>query len=293
MKWFVVCVFALPTVLAGTNPQLFEKDFKLNSCNGDARQFIRAAFHDAGTFDRISETGGADGSLQFELDRRENLGLDKIVEFAKRLALEKGASLADVLAYGAILSVRVCGGPAVPFRHGRIDATQANPTGRLAGPSSTAQQLRAVFVDRMGFTIPEFVALNGGGHTVARLRLNNNPGDLTVKPGPFDSTSNKFDNVFFRELLLNPADSRSPSDRNQLNDPQMRVQIVRFSTNQNVFFVLFARSMGKMINMGAQFETTRPVLLNALSYDDLPEYADDYDSNEERSYNSGDYGYSY
>jgi L-ascorbate peroxidase len=284
---------AFPAALAGTNPQLFERDFKLNSCNEDAHHFIRAAFHDAGTFDRISKTGGADGSLQFELSRRENLGLEEIVEISKRLALEKGASLADVLAYGAVLSVRVCGGPAVPFRHGRIDATQANPTGRLAGPSSTAKQLRAVFVDRMGFTIPEFVALNGGGHTVADLNSENNPGDRTVQPGPFDSTNRTFDNVFFRELLRNPTQSRIPSDRNQLKDPEMCAQIVRFASNQNDFFVWFTRSMGKMINMGFQLGPIKPILLHATSDDDLLEYPDNYGDNEKSGYNSGDYEYSY
>ena len=38
-------------------------------CGGISRVWFRMIFHDAGTYNKSDETGGMDGSLQFELDR--------------------------------------------------------------------------------------------------------------------------------------------------------------------------------------------------------------------------------
>lgn len=38
-------------------------------CNAKARGWYRINFHDAGTFNRTDGSGGADGSIQYELDR--------------------------------------------------------------------------------------------------------------------------------------------------------------------------------------------------------------------------------
>jgi L-ascorbate peroxidase len=38
---------------------------------------LRLAYHDAGTFDGTARNGGANASVQFELDRPENTGLKR------------------------------------------------------------------------------------------------------------------------------------------------------------------------------------------------------------------------
>jgi hypothetical protein len=41
-------------------------------CDGLARRYVRATFHDFATFNITDGSGGLDGSIQYELDRPEN-----------------------------------------------------------------------------------------------------------------------------------------------------------------------------------------------------------------------------
>ena len=52
---------------------------------------LRLVFHDAATFDAAANDGGADASVQFELDRAENFGLKRgwrVIETAQKVAAE-------------------------------------------------------------------------------------------------------------------------------------------------------------------------------------------------------------
>jgi Peroxidase len=49
---------------------------------------LRLVFHDAATFDSAAGDGGADASVQFELDRAENFGLKRgwrVIETAQKV----------------------------------------------------------------------------------------------------------------------------------------------------------------------------------------------------------------
>lgn len=52
------------------------------------------------------------------------------------------------------------------FAPGRKDATTANKPGMLPSPEDTPE-LMAAAATRMGYKLREFVALIGGGHTMA------------------------------------------------------------------------------------------------------------------------------
>jgi hypothetical protein len=95
----------------------------------NAAGFLRAAFHDMAAADVSAGTNGLDASLGFELDTTiftENTGpiftntLSYIAKF-----YNGRASMSDLLALGTYAAVRGCGGPSVPLRAGRIDATKA------------------------------------------------------------------------------------------------------------------------------------------------------------------------
>src|ERR1041384_7843317 len=83
-------------------------------------------YSDMATHNRFSGTGGLDGSLQFELRNGENTGPghNTTLQFYSHY-LSSRASLADLIAAGAYASVRACGGPVIPLRMGRVDATGA------------------------------------------------------------------------------------------------------------------------------------------------------------------------
>jgi hypothetical protein len=129
----ILSVLLAPTALAAADFNAIRGDFMaaLTSCDTIARTWIRAAFHDSGTFDPKSGDGGTDGSLQFELNRGENLGLEPTINFYKGIAQRRRISMADAIVFGGNLAVEICGGPKIPFKPGRIDATGPNPTGTI------------------------------------------------------------------------------------------------------------------------------------------------------------------
>lgn len=91
---------------------------------------MRTAFHDAATHDTTAKTGGLDASIQYELDRAENLGAalnSTLSDISSDVSVRNSA--ADLLALSLVMSVARCGNLRVPLRLGRIDATEAGPAG--------------------------------------------------------------------------------------------------------------------------------------------------------------------
>ena len=120
-------------------------------------------------------SGGANGSIQYELelDRPENKGLKKAVrtlreamDLIRDTPAANTVSFADMVYLAAAFAVEQCGGPVVPLRVGRVDATdpQGDPTGRLPREDADVATLRAYFT-RMGFNDTELVVLSGA-HTI-------------------------------------------------------------------------------------------------------------------------------
>jgi hypothetical protein len=91
---------------------------------------VRTAFHDAATHDATTKIGGLDASIQYELDRPENLGAalnNTLSDIASSVSLRNSA--ADVLALSLVMAVARCGDLRVPLRIGRKDATVAGIKG--------------------------------------------------------------------------------------------------------------------------------------------------------------------
>lgn len=226
----------------------------LGGCSPEARHWIRAAFHECGTFDLRDGSGGNTGSLQFEAERPENRGLESTIGFYRGQSQRFGISFADSVVIGGIVAVEACQGQmGVPITIGRIDNTVADPAGRLPGHSASAEESKAQFITRMGLTADEAVALLGGGHTVATVNLANSP---ALVPGNLDSTVDVFDNKYLQEILqANPANGtvRIPADRNMMLDPLFNPAGVTFAQNNNLFLQKFIVAYVKMFNMGAKF----------------------------------------
>ncbi|KAJ7042378.1 heme peroxidase [Mycena alexandri] len=100
-----------------------------NSGRSNAADWIRTAYHDMATHNITDGTGGMDASIRFaeEQARLENPGTG----FGNTLSVLAGfstryVSIADILAIGTVIAVEECGGPQIPFRDGRVDATEPN-----------------------------------------------------------------------------------------------------------------------------------------------------------------------
>lgn len=164
-----------------------------------------------------------------------------------------GISFADAAVYGGIVAVQECGGPNIPFKFGRTDISRGGPENRLPGPAATAQEIEDIFMKRMGFTLDETVALIGGGHTIGRVHSENT---LGVNPGPMDTTSNRFDNIFFQNLLNQTPPggiTRLIADGNMVSNAQMKPVVEKFARDNNAFTSAFISAYAKMSDFGANF----------------------------------------
>ncbi len=73
-------------------------------------------------------------------------------------------TVSDCIAAGAAISIGACGGPYVPLRGGRIDATEAGPPG-VCGPETDLKTVLESF-DTAGFNQADTIALTACGHTM-------------------------------------------------------------------------------------------------------------------------------
>lgn len=180
-----------------------------NEASGPGRQiaaeWLRTAFHDMSTASIYFGTGGLDASLQYELTNKENKGpgFNTTIEFMGPYISRK-SSLSDLIAMGVYMSVRACGGPAVPIRAGRIDATKKGNAG-VPQPENSALSLTQQF-DRMGFSVEEMIQVTACGHTIGGVHSEQFP-DI-VLPGtapdgraPLDESIAVFDNKVVTEYL--------------------------------------------------------------------------------------------
>ena len=72
--------------------------------------------------------------------------------------------MADLIALGAALAIGTCGGPPIPFRGGRVDATEAGASG-VCQPETDLETTLASF-SGAGFNQADAIALTACGHTL-------------------------------------------------------------------------------------------------------------------------------
>ncbi|KAL2266404.1 hypothetical protein VTJ83DRAFT_5756 [Remersonia thermophila] len=168
-----------------------------------AAEWLRVGFHDMATHNRyFGGSGGLDGSIQFELKNGENTGPGHktTLEFLANY-LTARSSLADLIAAGVYASVRACGGPVVPLRLGRVDATGPS-SGGVPQPQNSVGSFINQF-DRLGFSQSEMIQLVACGHTLGSVHHAEFPqiiptGHTQIS---FDESKAAFDNKVVTEYL--------------------------------------------------------------------------------------------
>ncbi|KAF2429715.1 peroxidase [Tothia fuscella] len=187
-----------------------------SKCNKFARGAVRLGFHDAGTWKKGNDFGGADGSviLTNEISARPvNRGLEEITAVTKQWYdkyKQYGITAADLVQMGANVATVACPlGPRVRTYVGRKDNARLPPDNLLPEPTDPADKLIKLFEDK---TIkPHGLAALVGAHTTSQQRF--------FKPrralDPQDSTPGVWDVLFYGQTLNSQAPRRIlkfPSD---------------------------------------------------------------------------------
>lgn len=223
---------------------------------------LRLAWHDAGTYDLKTKTGGANGSIRYEEEytHGSNAGLKIAIDLLEPIkAKNPKITYADLYQLAGVVAVEVTGGPTVEFIPGRRDSSVCPREGRLPDAKKGAPHLRDIFY-RMGLSDKDIVALSGG-HTLGRAHPERSGFD-----GAWTKEPLKFDNSYFLELLNEESEGllKLPTDKALLSDPEFRRYVELYAKDEDAFFKDYAESHKKLSELGFTPRSTAP------SKSDLP-----------------------
>ncbi|KAK9713216.1 hypothetical protein RND81_06G012400 [Saponaria officinalis] len=211
-----------------------------------APTLLRLAFHDAGTYDAQTNTGGVNGSVRFELNNPPNVKMDIAVNFCEPVKQRQPKiSYADLYQLAGVVAVEVTGGPKIRFVSGRKDAPQQQDQGALPNPNGGSQHLRDIF-HRMGLSDKDIVVLSGA-HTLGRAHQ-----DRSGFDGPLTRDPLQFDNSYYVELMKGdtPGIVKFPTDKALMQDPIFRRHVEVYARDEKKFFKHYAKSHKKMSELG-------------------------------------------
>lgn len=209
---------------------------------------LRLAWHDAGTYNDETSTGGPNGSIrnEHELKHGANNGLKIAVDLCEEVKRKHPKiTYADLYQLAGVVAVEVTGGPTIDFVPGRKDSEESPEEGRLPDAKQGASHLRDVFY-RMGLSDQDIVALSGG-HT-----LGNAHQDRSGFDGPWTREPLKFDNSYFVELLKGETEGllKLPTDKVLVEDPLFRQYVELYAKDEDAFFSDYAVAHKKLSELG-------------------------------------------
>ncbi|KAJ8771034.1 hypothetical protein K2173_023359 [Erythroxylum novogranatense] len=209
---------------------------------------LRLAWHDAGTYDAKTSTGGPNGSIRNEQEyiHNANNGLKIAIDFCEEIkAKHPKVTYADLYQLAGVVAVEITGGPTIDFVPGRKDSAESPEEGRLPDAHKDASHLRDVFY-RMGLSDKDIVALSGG-HTLGRAHKGRSGFD-----GPWTQNPWKFDSSYFQELLRGGAKGllKLPTDKVLVEDPKFRTLVELYAKDEDAFFADYAASHKKLSELG-------------------------------------------
>lgn len=164
---------------------------------------LRLAWHASGTYNKEDGTGGSNyATMRFpnEAGHGANAGLSVARDALEPIKKQfPWISYGDLWTLAGVAAVQETGGPAIPWRAGRVDGVEAHqtPDGRLPDAAQGSSHIRDIF-GRMGFNDQEMVALIGA-HALGRCHA-----DRSGYEGPWTFSPVTFSNEFYN-LLLNDA----------------------------------------------------------------------------------------
>ncbi|XP_057470257.1 L-ascorbate peroxidase 3-like [Actinidia eriantha] len=208
---------------------------------------LRLAWHDAGTYDAKTKTGGPNGSIRNELNHVANKGLNIAVDLCEPVKdRHPKISYADLYQLAGVVAVEVTGGPTIDFVPGRMDSIVSPEEGRLPDAKQGPPHLKDVFY-RMGLSDKDIVALSGA-HTLGRAHP-----ERSGFEGAWTKDPLKFDNSYFVELLNKESEEgllKLPTDEALVEDPKFRCYVEIYAKDEEAFFADYAASHKKLSELG-------------------------------------------
>jgi adenylate cyclase len=205
--------------------------------------YIRLAFHDAGNYSVETSRGGLDASIQFELDREENKGLEffvnQIQTFQKELHLQNiEISIADLIAIASKIALEKLGGTKLDITPGRIDSLTAGERMKTPHVNFTIEELISAF-QTMGLTEKDLVVLSGA-HTIGYQNKI-----------AFTNTPYEFDNSYFTNLLDSDLSKNLlDTDRVLLKSANTLQLVLDYASDKELFLKDFKTSFEKLLHLG-------------------------------------------
>ncbi|KAL7437321.1 hypothetical protein ACHAXM_005712 [Skeletonema potamos] len=170
---------------------------------------IRLSWHDAGVYSAGKLSGGCPNAAMRFTDGGEGtfganaglptVALDLLKPITDKYVASGAISHADLWALAANVAIEAMGGPSIPTRFGRKDATSSaesveSQVGRLPDGDKGTDHLREIFHPK-GFSDTEIVALSGA-HTVGKCHA-----DRSGFDGKWTEDHLTFNNSYFTEML--------------------------------------------------------------------------------------------
>lgn len=196
----------------------------------NAAEWVRTAYHDMATHDAAAGTGGLDASIMFELDRAENPGsaFNNTFGFLNNFYSSR-SSAADLIAMATVIATGACGGPSVPFRPGRIDATEAGNPG-VPEPQQGIDVHTQIFA-KAGFNVSDMISMVACGHTLGgvhgedfpEITGNGTVGHVSRFEGNNGTSFAKFDNVVVTQYLDGSSENPLVAGTNDTTNSDKRV----------------------------------------------------------------------
>ena len=239
---------------------------------------VRLAWHDAGTYDKASGTGGPHAVMRHRpvAAHGANNGLNFARDLLEPIHKQFPAiSYADLWSLAGVVAIEATGGPKMSWRAGRtdLDESACTPDGRLPDASKRADHLRDIFY-RMGMNDQEIVALSGA-HALGRCHV-----DRSGFEGPWTPSPYSFDNQYFQLILSEPwkemtvaasgnkqfwDDAKQimmlPSDLCLRDDAAFRPWVEMYAKDQARFFSDFEAAFTKLLELGYTDADLTPIHL--------------------------------
>jgi hypothetical protein len=135
-----------------------------------------------------------------------------------------------VIALGTVFGISACGGPIIPYRAGRADATGAGPATVPEPQQDLASHIESF--RRQGFNQTEMISLVACGHTLGGVRQVDFPlvvTDNATDVATFDTTPT-FDNTVVSQYLQNSSQNVLVTGPNVTTRSDLRI----FSSDRNI-----------------------------------------------------------